>query len=225
MSERLEIIASLICDGRGTADVGTDHGYLPVMLCRRGYNGALIASDINSGPLEAARITAREAGFDSCISFVLCDGLSGVDPAAIDTIVIAGMGGDTITGILDRDYWCASPEYRLIMQPMSRQNVLRYWLINNEFMIDREMLVRDGGTIYQVFTAKLGKSPKYSDAELYTGRFDDICGDKIFPDYLDFIIKKFTRSVAGMEAADAVPCRLGLEKRVLDELQRMKARL
>ena len=123
MSERLEIIASLICDGRGSADVGTDHGYLPVMLCRRGYNGALIASDINSGPLEAARITAREAGFDSRISFVLCDGLSGVDPKAIDTIVIAGMGGDTITGILDRDYWCASPEFGLIMQPMLRTNV------------------------------------------------------------------------------------------------------
>ena len=102
MNKRLEAIYALIGEGRGLVDVGTDHGYIPTALAQSGYAGNIIASDIKPGPLQAARRSAENAGVADKIDFLLCDGLDGCDPSAIDTIVIAGMGGDTICGILDR---------------------------------------------------------------------------------------------------------------------------
>ena len=55
MNKRLELIYSMISDGRGLIDVGTDHGYLPAALAVNGYDGKLFASDINAMPLEKAR--------------------------------------------------------------------------------------------------------------------------------------------------------------------------
>lgn len=226
MSNRLEQIAALVPEGRGVADVGTDHGYVPVLLLRRGYAGAVVATDINSGPLQSAKASAAEAGFSDRIRFVLCDGLSGVEPAAVDSIVVAGMGGDTATGILDRDYWCAAPEYTLILQPMSHQNVLRYWLIHNEFTITRELLVRDSGALYQIFTAVYGTAPHYSDAELFTGKYEQISADPLFGEYLDGLIAKFAAAVRGMaRGRTGDGGRLALNRSILTELNEMKGRL
>ena len=171
MNKRLQAIESLICPGRGLIDVGTDHGYLPVSLARHGYPGALFASDIRKGPLDAARRSAREAGQEERIAFQLCDGLELCDPESVDTIVIAGMGGDTICGILDRAEWCMDPRYQLLLQPMTRAEVLRYWLVNNGFAIETERLAEDGGEIYSLFSARFGGTQQLSDAELYSGAF------------------------------------------------------
>ena len=102
MNKRLELIASILPHGRGFADVGTDHGYLPVYMAQHGYSGKIIASDINEGPLSTAVASARQAGVEDRICFRLCDGLDGCGSEELDTVVIAGMGGDTICGILDR---------------------------------------------------------------------------------------------------------------------------
>ena len=64
MNKRLQAIEALVRPGRGLIDVGTDHGYLPVSLAQHGYPGALFASDLREGPLNAARRSAREAGLD-----------------------------------------------------------------------------------------------------------------------------------------------------------------
>lgn len=107
MNKRLEaIMAHIPQNGRGVIDVGTDHGYLPAALFQRGYTGKLIAADINAEPLSKAKRTAESIGAEDVISLRLCDGLDGCDPSEVDTIVIAGMGGDTICGILDRAEWC-----------------------------------------------------------------------------------------------------------------------
>ena len=71
MNIRLETLASLVPNGRGLIDVGTDHGYLPLHLARKGYSGKLFASDINVGPLSAARRSAREADLEDRITFLL----------------------------------------------------------------------------------------------------------------------------------------------------------
>ena len=75
MNKRLEAIYALIGEGRGLVDVGTDHGYIPAALAQNGYPGKIIASDINPGPLRAARHTAESAGVADMIDFLLCDGL------------------------------------------------------------------------------------------------------------------------------------------------------
>ena len=102
MNKRLELIYSMISDGRGLIDVGTDHGYLPAALAVNGYSGRLFASDINAMPLEKARETARRCAMVDRITFLLSDGLDACPPEEIDTIVMAGMGGELICTILDR---------------------------------------------------------------------------------------------------------------------------
>lgn len=220
MNRRLQAIENMILPGIGVIDVGTDHGYLPVSLARHGYHGALFASDIGEGPLSAARRSAEAAGLGERIVFQLCDGLDLCDPASVDTIVIAGMGGDTICGILDRAEWCMHPRYRLILQPMTRAEVLRYWLVNNEFIIEEEQLVADGGEIYAVFSARFGGSMKLTDAELYTGAFVLLEQDPLWPAFLSKQLARFCKLVHGLRQSGREPGRLELAEGIQQDLEK-----
>lgn len=226
MNKRLKAIFSYISDGIGVVDVGTDHGYIPSALAESGYAGNIIASDINPGPLESARRNAEDAGVLDHIEFLLCDGLDKCDPSKIDTIVIAGMGGDTICGILDRAEWCIAPGYKLILQPMTKAEILRFWLINNGFKIISEKYVRDGN-LYQILAAEFGASGRYSDAELYTGKYEAICTDGLFPEYLDRLIGRFEYEDNAMNSSESGrdDLRANFGRHILKELHEMRDRL
>jgi len=199
MRDRLEAIYKLIPFSRkGIVDVGTDHGYIPVTLAENGFPGKLIATDINEKPLQNAIQYAKNKDVYNKIEFIKCDGLNDVDKNQIDTIIIAGMGGENIVGILNRDYWCASPEYLLILQPMSHSEMLRFWLINNEFRICNEMLVRDEGKTYQIIVAEYGVSEKYTDIELYTGKCQQLVVDPLYKEYLFNLKNKFETALNGL---------------------------
>ena len=174
MTERLETILSLIKEGRGVIDVGTDHAYVPIKLAQRGYKGRILASDINSGPLQSARKNAAETGLEGRIEFRLCDGLSECDGSVADTVILAGMGGDLICRILDEAEWTMNPDYSLILQPMTKAEVLRYWLVYNGYNILEDLTVSDSGRLYSVLFVRFsGINENYSDAELYVGRHPD----------------------------------------------------
>ena len=201
MSKRLDKIASYVKDGIGVADIGTDHGYIPVMLCSRGYKGNIIGTDINEGPLSKARLSLHDAGYEDAVTLVLCDGLDGVNPESVNTIIVAGMGGDTITGILDRAEWCAREDVRLILQPVTKPEILRYWLINNGLQITDESLVKENGTVYQIICAKQGMSEHYSDAELFTGKLERIKDEALFDEHIAIHLKRFKSAVNSLENA------------------------
>ena len=203
MNQRLNAIAALVPDGIGLIDVGTDHGYLPVYLAQHDYSGRLIASDLREGPLDSARRHAGLAGLEDRIVFQCCDGLDQCAPDAVDTIVIAGMGGDTICGILDRAEWCMDSRYLLVLQPMTKAEVLRYWLVYNEFAITQEILVEDAG------------------AELYTGSFEQIRGQALCPRFLSQQKQRFERIEAGLRQGNDPPGRLSVIRSVLHELEVM----
>lgn len=223
MNKRLQAIYSLICQGRGVVDVGTDHGYIPVVLAQNGYAGKIIASDIRSGPLQAARSSAESAGVEEKIDFLLCDGLDGCEKSAIDTIVIAGMGGDTICGILDRAEWCMTPDYTLILQPMTKAEVVRYWLAYNGYEFLDEVLVKDGGIIYQVFRARIKENTSLSLAELFTGEYALAVKNPLFGEFLDMLISRFETGIKGLESAkDCRPCSLSLKKQICSQLLEMR---
>ena len=105
LQPRLQMLADLVPAGAKLADVGTDHGYLPVWLLQEGRIRQAIASDINLEPLEHARRTAAEYGVSERMEFRLCAGLDKIRPDETDTIVIAGMGGETILSILESAPW------------------------------------------------------------------------------------------------------------------------
>lgn len=222
MNKRLELIASIMPHGRGFADVGTDHGYLPVYMAQHGYSGKIIASDINEGPLSTAVVSARQAGVEDRICFRLCDGLDGCGSEELDTVVIAGMGGDTICGILDRADWVMSRDILLILQPMTKAEVLRYWLTNNDFAICGEWLIEENGEIYQILSARFGARTPLSDAELFTGKYELAVGNALFPVQLAALIKRFERAAAGMSKAPRMRGRQKLTAEILNGLYEMR---
>ena len=223
MNKRLSAIAALVKEGKGLVDVGTDHGYLPAYLAASGYEGALYASDINEGPLQSARRTAAEAGLSDRIRFLLCDGLRLCPPEEIDTIVIAGMGGDMIVKILDEAEWCMDPRYHLILQPMTKAEVLRYWLVYNEFAIESETIVEDGGTLYQIISSRFGECTRLTDAELFTGKHALCMDSGLFECQLLRIIGRFEKAMIGMQGRGADP-RFCLYREILDQLLEMRER-
>lgn len=222
MNKRLELIASILPHGRGFADVGTDHGYLPVYMAQHSYSGKIIASDINEGPLSTAVASARQAGVEDRICFRLCDGLDGCGSEELDTVVIAGMGGDTICGILDRADWVMSRDILLILQPMTKAEVLRYWLANNDFAICGEWLIEENGEIYQILSARFGARTLLSDAELFTGKYELAVGNALFPVQLAALIKRFERAAAGMSKAPRMRGRQKLTAEILNGLYEMR---
>ena len=222
MNKRLELIASILPHGRGFADVGTDHGYLPVYMAQHGYSGKIIASDINEGPLSTAVVSARQAGVEDRICFRLCDGLDGCGSEELDTVVIAGMGGDTICGILDRADWVMSRDILLILQPMTKAEVLRYWLTNNDFAICGEWLIEENGEIYQILSARFGARTPLSDAELFTGKYELAVGNALFPVQLAALIQRLERAAAGMSKAPRMRGRQKLTAEILNGLYEMR---
>ena len=224
MSNRLELIASFVKNGIGVADVGTDHGYLPVMLVKRGYKGNIIATDINEGPLNKAKQSLIEADCEEAVELILCNGLDGCESEKIDTIIVAGMGGDTITGILDRAEWCAREDIKLILQPVTKPEILRYWLVNNDFRITNEAQVEENGTVYQIICAVPGRDCRYKDSELFIGRYDLIKGSTYYEQMLDKHIIRFSSAAEGLKSTDRVELLpwLGIIENVLKELKTMR---
>ena len=223
MSNRLELIASFVSDGVGVCDVGTDHAYLPALIAKRGYSGNIIATDINEGPILKARRNLQAEGLSEIVKLYMCDGLDAVSPCDIDTIIIAGMGGDTMTGILDRAEWCQEKCKRLILQPATKPEILRFWLINNGFIIASERQILENDTLYQVIVAEPGTDRRYLDSELYTGKFELICESEYFDELLTTHIKRFDsakRSLAEAkrEGLDSWAAMIAV---MSDELKRM----
>lgn len=203
INNKIKFLCSLITEGKGIADVGTDHGQLAIELATTGYKGNIFATDIREQPLNNAINSAIKHGVRDKINFIRCDGLQNVPPKEIDTIVCAGIGGETITGILDRDYWCAAPGYRLFLQPMTMEHVLRYWLINNEFKIIHEYLFEDGNFIYTIVEAIYGKSRLLSDAELFVGDLNLIRANPLFDRKVDQEIQKLSTKIHGLSKSES----------------------
>lgn len=219
MNKRLKLISEYIDNGKGMVDVGTDHGYLPIHLAENSYSGKIFASDINADPLNKAIYNAKEAGVDNKIQFLLCDGLKECPPGEIDTIVIAGMGGDMIVKILDAAEWCLSSEFKLILQPMSKAEVLRYWLVYNGFEIQNELLTLENGTIYQILVARFGGITKLNDAELYIGNYNCAAPKELYAEEYHALYRRFSRAVEEIKNGDTIPqYRLALFEDILRQI-------
>lgn len=214
LSERLSAIAEKIPPGSRVIDVGTDHGHLPVWLIEEGRASSVIASDVNPGPLSRAASLVEEHDLAERIRLVVCDGLDAFSAGDGDCVVLAGMGGEVMTGILSRADWLRSGTF-LVLQPQSKKEHLRAWLCENGFSIGHESLVKDAGRIYSVFTARAGRTEDYTAAELHLGKKERIREDPLLPEYLDELILK-TQKKAPFDSSS---------RDLLEELNNWKERL
>lgn len=200
LTPRLETVAKLVPAGARLVDVGTDHAYLPAYLLAAGKVSAAIATDIRPGPLGRGRETAERYGLEEQLSLRLCDGLAGVEPNEVDAVVVAGMGGETILGILEAAAW--SLEKVCILQPMSAAEALRGGLARLGVPILREVLVKEGSTLY--LTLLLDGIPAQrpqppTAAEIYVGTLQAHRGDPLWPEYFAASRRRAQRALAGLE--------------------------
>ena len=153
LSPRLQCCASHISGNRRVADIGCDHGYLGIHLLQSGSACAVIAADVNEGPLQSAMRNAEKYGVREQMRFYLSDGARNI-PRDFDTLVCAGMGGDTIIHILENAPWLRSEQYTLVLQCQSKSPALRQYLSDTGWHIFRENIVRDGKFLYSVLSAR-----------------------------------------------------------------------
>lgn len=149
ISSRLLACAGFVCPGDRVADIGCDHGYLGIHLLTQGIAASVIASDVNEQPLQSALRNAHKYGVADKMSFYLSDGVRNI-PRDFDTLVCAGMGGDTMIHILEAAPWLQKAQYRLILQCQSKTPMLRQYLSEQGWRITEESVLRDGKFLYTV---------------------------------------------------------------------------
>ena len=199
LQPRLQLLADMVPEGCRLADVGTDHGYLPVYLLQRRRIRGAVAADIGAEPLAHARRTAEAYGVEG-VDFRLCDGLRDIAPDEVDTVVIAGMGGETIIAILEGAAWTKDGAHTLLLQPMTKAADLRYWLAVNGYRFTEERLVWDKNYLYPVLRVNGGICPALTELQTLTGVLLD--GDPLYADYLTQHIEKLLHIAEGLRRSD-----------------------
>lgn len=154
ISRRLQAVAYMVSQGSRLADVGTDHGYVPVFLILEDRIPSAVAMDINRGPLERARLHIRQYGLEERIEPRLSDGLEKLLPGEADSILIAGMGGMLTVRILERGKEVLRSAKELILQPQSDIREVRLFLKKNGYRIEEENMVEEDGKFYPMMRAE-----------------------------------------------------------------------
>lgn len=209
LDNRLMSVASLVRKGSTVVDVGTDHAYVVAYLIENGIIENAIASDINKGPLENARQTLIDCGISEKTELILSDGLMSVPENSADDIVVAGMGGILISEILENAPWLKNKNIHIIAQPMTHAEILRKWLCDNGFEIQREVASTDGKRVYVAISAFFtGKIHSFFDGYYYIGELKEN-KDELSMMYIDKILnslqKKYdARRSAGLEDEDGL---------------------
>lgn len=179
LSKRLEAVASFAKDNSKIIDIGCDHGLLSIYLAEKYQNINIIASDINKNALSSAIKNIKKAGLEDRIETRLGGGLDVVSPEEIDTIVVAGMGSNTIVGMLKYTKEKLINVDNIIVQSNTDLYFLRKNLTSIGYYIEDELLVEDKGIIYTVIKFTKGKR-RYNYKELYLGPILLTKKDKLF---------------------------------------------
>lgn len=191
LDNRLKAAAALCRRGVTVCDVGTDHALL---ACHLAMNGAkeIIASDINDGPLEAARETVIRTGVKN-VRVLKSDGLQNIDFA--DDVIICGMGGELIADIINGCRFL-SEDTHFILQPMTKAEILRRRLYADGFEILEERTAYDGKRAYVIMLARYtGECRDIDETEAFTGKITD-------PKFLQLTAEKLLKNASRMEQSD-----------------------
>ena len=160
LTDRLLKIADLVTKGKKIADIGTDHGYIPVYLLNKGHVDFAILADVNKGPLENARSEVRHNNLTDKVDLRLGSGIEVLNENEVDEVII-------ISELLEAKKSVAHNLDKLILQPMQAQDELRKYLLNNGYEILDEVLVKEDFRIYEIIVAKYTSKNTVVDDEIY----------------------------------------------------------
>lgn len=234
LSERLLHIAGQIRAGQTLADVGCDHGYLPIYLVQKGCMQRAIAMDINEGPLQRAVEHIEREALGAYIQTRQSDGLEKLSPGEADAVIIAGMGGNLTIDILTRGENVVRTLDQLILEPQSELAAVRAFLRENNYFVEAEDLVLEDGKYYPILRVLPKRS---SDVLTFSGESGlppavlDAYGHRLLaahhPVLLSFLQKEKKQCeqiLAGLPTEDSESERIALRRaELLEKMERNRA--
>lgn len=170
LSKRLSAVAGLVTEGASVADVGTDHGYVPIYLVEEGISPRALALDIREGPLARARANIEAHGLTDRIEARLSDGLKNVAPGEADAMVAAGMGGGLAIRIMEEGKDTLRGMRFWILQPQSEIALVRRYLNGHGMRILAEDMAAEDGKYYPVMKVAHGEPENYEEWEYRYGK-------------------------------------------------------
>lgn len=198
LSKRLEVVASYIKDNSKIIDIGCDHGLLSIYLAKKYNNIKIIASDVNKNALNSAINNIKKENLEDKIETRLGNGLDIVNSDEIDTIVIAGMGANTIMGILKYNTDKLVNVKTIVIQSNTDLYFLRKNMTKLGYFIEDESLVEDSNIIYTIIKFSKGKK-RYNYKELYLGPILMSKNDDLFKKKCTKEIKTITMILSRIE--------------------------
>lgn len=204
LNERLKSVASFVPHGKTTADIGTDHAYLPIYLIQNNIVPKVIAVEFNPGPLERAK--------QNVVKYQLCDKIElrsgyGFEPIfskEIETAIIAGIGGTSIIDIIESSPSFAWSLSSLILQPMNKVELVRAYLQDNNFCLIDEELVLEDSRYYEILAAAPGPAVEYDELLLEIGPILFKKKHPLLPEYLEEKISHYWQVINGLERSSNV---------------------
>ena len=220
LSDRLTMVSSLLGNANAIADVGCDHGYLPIYLLETGAYHRAIAMDVNEGPLRKARENIRLHNLSDRIDIRLSDGVSALKAGEADSISICGMGGNVMMHIFQMGEAIFKSTPVIVIQPQSEYTLLRKYLLENDYVFDDEDIVLEDGKYYFAwklhFDADMSNKPDRPagiatcDSDNATLDYPDVkfcysptlCerGDKVYKAYLESYYASLTKSIQNIQS-------------------------
>ena len=194
------------------ADIGTDHGYLPIYLVQEGRARRAIACDVNEGPLTRAREDVISSGLSRQISLRLGGGLSPLAKDEVDGVTICGMGGLLVRDILAENEEKAQGLSWLVLQPQGHVAELRYFLSRHHFRIEKEVLSRDGGQLYELMLVRPGEMEALSLLMAEVGATTEYRDDPLFKTHIERLIRRRCFVIEGAKDSKSERHRISREK-------------
>ena len=203
LDARLLSCANFVRAGAVFADIGTDHGYLPIFLLSSGKISRAVLADINEGPLNSAKQNVREAGFDEQCTFKLTDGAAALSGLGITDYAICGMGGELIASIISAAPHLKKIGTRLILQPMSRHGATRSCLYREGFTIlDERYSIAEGKCYLTILAEYTGKVRSVASEICEIGEeYPHPCDKNEYMEYLLRRIASLKRVIHGKSLA------------------------
>lgn len=194
-SKRIEFIVSNLEKVTTLADIGTDHGYVPLLALRNDLCEKAIACDINKEPLGKAKLNAILEGIDDKIDFRLGNGFEPLEVNEVEEVVIAGMGGNLIRDILEKDLDKVKSCNYLILVPAQNPEVLREYLYKNDYEIIKEDLCFDEGIYYELFKVRKAEGHATELDSIYYEISPMLLRSKhpVMKEYIDFKIEDYNK--------------------------------
>ena len=225
LTNRLLKIASLVSENKRLADIGTDHGYIPVYLLNEGKINFAILADINKGPLENARSEVKRNKLEDKVDLRLGSGIEVLKKGEVYEVIIAGMGGILIGELLEANKEVAYSVDKLILQPMQAQEELRQYLLNNGYEILDECLEKEDFRLYEIIVAKYtGKNTHLEDNIYYeVGKKLIENKDELLVEFVENKIKKYNNIISklGNKDTEAVIAKRNLANERIEKLKEL----